>query len=77
AWVGGAGGDCAAAASGSAALGGKPAGAAGAAAAARERSVAAAQVSDLLRQIRVREAQGLPTEQLRRQLDQAVEALKP
>jgi len=75
--VDGAPGGSAAAASGSAALVGKPAGAAGAAAAARERSVAAAQVSDLLRQIRVREAQGLPTEQLRRQLDQAVEALKP
>lgn len=47
------------------------------AAAARERSQAAGRAADLLRQIRVAEAQGLPTDQLRRRLDQAVEAMKP
>ncbi|MEF8728356.1 MAG: ankyrin repeat domain-containing protein [Accumulibacter sp.] len=62
------------AAGGSAVVGGKPS---GAGAAARERSLAAAQAADLLRQIRVREAQGLPSEALHKQLQQAVDALKP
>ena len=59
---------------GSAVVGGKPS---GGAVAARERSLAAAQAADLLRQIRVREAQGLPSEALHQQLQQAVDALKP
>jgi hypothetical protein len=59
---------------GSAVVGGKPS---GGAAAARERSLAAAQAADLLRQIRVREAQGLPSDALHQQLQQAVDALKP
>jgi hypothetical protein len=62
------------AAGGSAVVGGKPS---GGAAAARERSLAAAQAADLLRQIRVREAQGLPSDALHQQLQQAVDALKP
>jgi len=64
----------AAAASASAAVGGKPA---GGAAAARERSLAATRAADLSRQIRLREAQGLPAEELHQQLQQAVEAMKP
>lgn len=47
------------------------------AATARARSLAASQASDLLRQIRVAEAQGQPSDQLRQQLYQAVEAMKP
>ena len=47
------------------------------AAATKARSLAASQASDLLRQIRVAEAQGQPSDQLRQQLYQAVEAMKP
>ncbi|MEF8752222.1 MAG: hypothetical protein V5A91_09115, partial [Candidatus Accumulibacter necessarius] len=46
-------------------------------AAAKERSQAAARASDLLRQIRLAEAQGRPADELRQQLYQAVEAMKP
>ncbi len=45
--------------------------------AAKARSLAAAQVSDLLRQIRLAEAQGRPSDLLRQQLDQAVKAMQP
>jgi hypothetical protein len=46
-------------------------------AAAKARRLAAAQASDLLRQIRLAEAQGQPTDELRQQLYQAVEAMQP
>ena len=39
-------------------------------------SASPSRIADLVRQIRVAEAQGLPTEQLRRQLDEAMNALK-
>jgi hypothetical protein len=39
-------------------------------------SASPSRIADLVRQIRVAEAQGLPTEQLRRQLDEAMSALK-
>jgi hypothetical protein len=45
-------------------------------AAGQERSLAAARASDLLRQIRLAEAEGRPAEELRQQLYQAVEAMK-
>ncbi|WP_374691508.1 ankyrin repeat domain-containing protein [Accumulibacter sp.] len=64
----------AAAASTSPAVGGRLA---GGAAVARERSLAAARVADLSRQIRLREVQGLPVDELQQQLQQAVEAMKP
>jgi hypothetical protein len=44
---------------------------------AKARNLAAAQASDLLRQIRLAEAQGRPADALRQQLYQAVEAMKP
>jgi len=47
------------------------------ASAAKARSLAAAQASDLLRQIRLAEAQGRPSDELRKQLDQALEAMQP
>ncbi len=45
-------------------------------AAAKARSLAAARVSDLLRQIRLSEVQGRPADELRQQLSQAVEAMQ-
>lgn len=47
------------------------------ASAASARSQAAAQAAELLRQIRLAEAQGRPSDDLRRQLDQAVAAMQP
>ncbi|MEF8698798.1 MAG: ankyrin repeat domain-containing protein [Candidatus Accumulibacter sp. UW20] len=49
----------------------------GANAARQERSLAAARAADLIRQIRLAEAQGKPADQLRQELYQAVEALQP
>jgi hypothetical protein len=46
-------------------------------AAAQTRSLATAQAAELLRQIRLAEAQGQPADGLRQQLYQAVEAMKP